>query len=79
MNEPPGLLRRMDRTGVPLLLARLVLGGAFVYLGATKIQDPVAFLKLIREYQMVPASVPWLLSRTASAAASNCAPSVVLI
>ena len=62
MSDPPGLLRRLDRTGVPLLLARLVLGGMFIRMGAEKIQDPVGFLKLIRQYEMVPESLPLLLN-----------------
>ena len=49
MSDSPGLLRRMDRTGVPLLLARLVLGGMFIYMGVDKIQNQVLFLKLIRQ------------------------------
>jgi uncharacterized membrane protein YphA (DoxX/SURF4 family) len=66
MRDQPGTLRRWDQTGVPLLLARLVLGGMFVYMGAAKLQDPVAFLKLIREYDMVPASLPLLLNYMAA-------------
>lgn len=49
--------------------ARIVLGGAFAYLGATKALDPVGFLKLVREFDFVPFSfllnfiaavLPWL-------------------
>jgi uncharacterized membrane protein YphA (DoxX/SURF4 family) len=35
-------------------LARIVLGGIFVYLGALKALDPVAFLKLVRQFEVVP-------------------------
>ncbi len=66
MSDSPGLLRRMDQSGVPLLLARLVLGGMFVYMGADKILNQVLFLKLIRQYEMVPESVPWLLNLIAA-------------
>jgi len=65
------LLRRMDQSGVPLLIARLVLGGFFIYMGVNKLSDPVTFLKLTRQYHVVPESpaiflnsiaivLPWL-------------------
>lgn len=64
-------IRRMDRTGVPLLMARLVLAGMFLYLGISKIDHASGFLKLIRQYDMVPESpgiflnsmaivIPWI-------------------
>jgi uncharacterized membrane protein YphA (DoxX/SURF4 family) len=49
-----------------LLVARLILGGMFVYLGVQKALDPVAFLKAIRLYEMVPESWPHLLNFMAS-------------
>lgn len=39
---------------VVVLLARLVLGGVFLALGAAKYGDPVAFMKGIREYDLFP-------------------------
>lgn len=54
------------RGGVLTLLARLLLGGAFLYLGALKLQDPVAFLKAIREYHLVPQDHPQLLNFVAA-------------
>ena len=62
-----GVLRRWDATGLPLLAARLALGGTFVWLGLGKAGDPVTFLKLIREYDLVPASQPSLLTAMAVA------------
>lgn len=56
------LLRQWDATGVPSLLARLIVGGLFIYMGFNKTQDPVGFLKLIREYQMIPQGMPVLLN-----------------
>jgi len=55
--DRPGssLLARLDRTGVPLLLARLVLGALFIVMGARKIGDPFTFLKLLRQYEALPA------------------------
>lgn len=35
------------------LLARVVLGAMFIYLGWSKAADPVGFLKLLRQYQLV--------------------------
>ncbi len=63
----PGAVARLDATGLPLLAARAVLGVTFVVLGARKIGDPVQFLKLIREYALVPDDLPWLLNGMAVA------------
>ena len=55
--------------GYASLLARLILGGMFLYLGATKAADPVAFLKMIRAFDLllhppalntIAAVLPWL-------------------
>ena len=62
-----GTLRRIDATGVPLLAARAVLGGMFVWLGTNKIAEPINFLKLIREYGIVPEDMPVLLNGMAVA------------
>jgi uncharacterized membrane protein YphA (DoxX/SURF4 family) len=37
-----------------VLVARLVLGGAFIALGVVKFADPVAFMKGVREYDIFP-------------------------
>lgn len=58
-------LRRLDCTGVPLLLARLVLGGTFIYMGTHKLADPIAFLKLVRMYHMLPETPPFFLNSVA--------------
>jgi uncharacterized membrane protein YphA (DoxX/SURF4 family) len=44
------------------LLSRLVLGGAFLALGYAKLgEDPVAFLKVIREYELfAPGQFAWM-------------------
>lgn len=83
MSEQPGLWQRIDRTGVPLLIARLLLGLVFIWMGFTKtglarvaldktglikaavvknivdkgmieLSDPIDFIKLIREYEIIP-------------------------
>lgn len=62
MKDRPGLLMRAHRTGVPLLLCRLAIGGLFIYMGIVKAMDPVTFLKLIREYDMVSDAFWWFLN-----------------
>lgn len=42
-----------------LILARIVVGGGYLYLGFVKVADPVGFLKAIRQYDMLEASL-WL-------------------
>lgn len=64
MSDQPGLLGRIDRSGVPMLVCRLVIGGLFIRMGLVKAMDPVGFLKLIREYEMFPDNVWWLLNFT---------------
>lgn len=50
-----GMLRRTDQTGIPLLIARLVLGVLMVRMGWEKIGQPVEFLKLLDQYELFPA------------------------
>lgn len=63
----PGFARRIDATGVPLLVARVLLGAMFIWLGSNKLDDPIAFLKLIREYGLVPEDMPAVLNGMAVA------------
>lgn len=58
-------LRRADRSGIPLLIVRLVLGVTFIYMGTNKLVDPIAFMKAIRQYQMLP-DVPGIYINLAS-------------
>jgi uncharacterized membrane protein YphA (DoxX/SURF4 family) len=44
--------------------ARLLLGTVFIYLGLVKALDPVGFLKLIRQFDLV--TTPWLLNLAAA-------------
>jgi len=60
-----GLLRRMDDTGVPLLVVRIVLAGLFLKMGLSKMLDPIDFLKLTREYHMLPETPSYFLNLTA--------------
>jgi len=52
----PTWWQRLDRTGLPLLLARLALAAVLLIYGAVKIEDPVKFLKLMHQYRVVPDS-----------------------
>ncbi len=54
MTAGRSIIRRMDETGIPLALARLVVGGLFIYMALPKITEPSDFLKMIRLYHMVP-------------------------
>lgn len=58
-------LRRVDDTGVPLGIARLVLGGLFIYTGITKALDPIDFLKFVHVYDILPETPPYFLNLTA--------------
>lgn len=64
-------LRRIDEMGWPLVIVRLILAYMFITMGWEKAWHPEAFIKLIREYHMVPDSaylflntvgvvLPWL-------------------
>jgi uncharacterized membrane protein YphA (DoxX/SURF4 family) len=56
------IFRRIDESGIPLLLARLVGGGLFIYMALPKIGEPSDFLKLTRLYHIVPESPPYFLN-----------------
>lgn len=58
-------IRKLDATGVPLLLARLVVGFTFLYYGAQKIADPIAFLKSIEAYNLLPTKPAWIINSIA--------------
>ncbi|MBU0640489.1 MAG: hypothetical protein KKB50_16625 [Planctomycetes bacterium] len=59
------LIRRVDASGVPLLLARVATGGWFLYLAGMKISDPFEFLKQVHAYGIVPESPVYLLNSVA--------------
>lgn len=65
LTEQPSLIRRIDASGIPLLVARLVLGGMFIYMGYNKLGHPIEFLKQIHMYEMLPESPPHLINATA--------------
>lgn len=65
MNGDGSWLRRVDDTGIPLLLARVILAATFLYMGSMKIAEPFEFLKLVRQYQMLPETPAFYLNATA--------------
>ena len=64
--KPTSLIGKIDAGGIPLLLARLGVGGMFAYMAIMKIVDPIEFLKQIREYNILPADPPVFLTLTAA-------------
>ena len=63
----PNWIRTVDATGIPLLLARLGVGGMFAYLAYMKLRDPINFLKVTHVYGVVPPDQPLLLNLIAVA------------
>ncbi|MBP7827450.1 MAG: DoxX family protein [Verrucomicrobia bacterium] len=65
MNNPtPATARSRFWPVAGFVLARLILGGWFIYMGLVKVWDPVAFLKLVREYDLT--QIPVLLNSIAA-------------
>ncbi|MBK9120380.1 MAG: hypothetical protein IPM18_12380 [Phycisphaerales bacterium] len=60
-DRPRSLLGKIDRSGVPLLLARLGVGGWFAYLAILKIMAPANFLKTLRGFEVLPTEPPFLM------------------
>ncbi|MEE8142615.1 MAG: MauE/DoxX family redox-associated membrane protein [Planctomycetota bacterium] len=57
--------QRLDASGLPLGVARLIIGGVFVWAAVQKIADPVTFLKVLREYQLLPFQPPQIINGVA--------------
>ena len=53
------LQTKLSAASIAVLLARLILGGVFIYMGLNKVLHPVEFLKLIKQYEIV-SGPPWL-------------------
>jgi len=56
------LVRKLDATGFPLLLARIIVGFTFLYYGAEKIGDPVPFLNGLKGYDVLPLHPSWVIN-----------------
>ncbi|MGO8700657.1 MAG: DoxX family protein [Limisphaerales bacterium] len=60
MNEPASeMVPQRPRTAMDLsaVAARWLLGAVFIYTGWQKVAEPVAFLKLVRQYDLVQSSL----------------------
>lgn len=57
--------RKKDRLDFVAVLARIFVGGLFIYMGIAKAINPDAFLTLVRQYDMI--TVPWVLNSIAAA------------
>ena len=54
-----GPLRSIWNVGILQTILRFGVGGMFVYLGITKaLDDPVSFLKSLKEYELLPTTPP---------------------
>jgi uncharacterized membrane protein YphA (DoxX/SURF4 family) len=60
-----GLIQRIDNTGVPQIILRLLVGGFLLYMAIMKLHDPIEFLKLTNQYGVLPTDPPILLNLTA--------------
>lgn len=65
MSDQPSLLKRIDDTHVPMLIARGVLGVLFIYMAISKVGDPIKFLKDIHEFELLPETPPMFLNLAA--------------
>jgi len=65
LNPSVGILRRADDSGIPLLIARLLLGGIMISYAVPKILEPIDFLKEIHNYHIMPAKPTQLINLVA--------------
>lgn len=59
-----GVFGWLRHSGVPLLLARLAVGGIYIWYGINKLLAPSAFMKALHAYHMLPTSPPQYLTLT---------------
>lgn len=52
----------MIRNRWVLLLLRVIVGGVFIWAGALKIADPLGFAQSIKNYQVIPHSLAFLIA-----------------
>ena len=65
ITEKPSLMRRLDESGILLLVIRLFLGFYFIHTGIVKAAEPIDFLKSVRLYGLLPETPPEFLNSTA--------------
>jgi len=61
-----GLWQRFTANHAVMMAARLILGVLFIYMGLNKALHPIDFLKLVREYHMIPEHPPLMLNLIAA-------------
>jgi len=59
------VFRKLDASGVPLLMMRIVIGVMFLWMGIEKLGHPIEFLKQIHLYAMLPEEPAFFLNATA--------------
>ncbi|MCC6671770.1 MAG: DoxX family protein [Planctomycetes bacterium] len=64
MVTPRGFRGWLRDAALPLLVARLVVGGVYVWYGVNKVREPVAFLKALHGYGILPVEPPHPLNLT---------------
>ncbi|HEY3246156.1 MAG TPA: DoxX family protein [Phycisphaerae bacterium] len=64
MTRPVSTARYLDATGVPLLIARLVLAGMFLYTGVQKIREPGDFRRALRQYETFADAPAYVINLT---------------
>ena len=62
---PAATEQKKNRLDLIAVLARVFVGGLFIYMGIAKAIKPDAFLTLVRQYDMV--TIPWVLNSIAAA------------
>jgi len=65
LHPPAARVHSRSSGGMLPVLARWLLGAAFIYLGASKAVEPVEFLKVVRQYNLLKS--PLLLNLVSSA------------
>ncbi|MCI0651160.1 MAG: DoxX family protein [Planctomycetes bacterium] len=63
--ERDSWLRRLDRSGVPLLAARIGIALPFILFGLAKTTYPLDFLKVVKEYHLFPLEPPHFINLVA--------------
>ena len=59
-----GVLGWLRHGALPMLLARLCVGGVYVWYGVNKVREPAAFMKALHGYATLPSDPPYWLNLT---------------
>jgi len=61
-SRTPGGKIAMNRNRILLFLLRLIVGGVFIWAGVLKIADPLGFAQSIKNYQVVPSGLAFIIA-----------------